>query len=203
MTSDLLQSTSGPDDTRQRLIEAALRLFSEIGYARTTTRAIAAAAGVNEVTLFRHFGSKKQLFSACVASFNTEGFAATFEQRLTGDYARDVLMMAQGQIADMVSGFELVRLLLCDAQEIPELQEIIAAGAQGNRTLIADYFRRQVAVGVVRSDLDPEALGLTFESLFSWPVFIEKVLVTGRSSEPLTGQLLAGLVAIFVRGTIQ
>lgn len=49
------------DPTRARLLEAALELLLERGYRGATTRAIAQRAGVNEVTLFRHFGSKRAL----------------------------------------------------------------------------------------------------------------------------------------------
>jgi AcrR family transcriptional regulator len=48
-------------DVRQRLMEAALRVFEESGSRGATTRRIAAEAGVNEITLFRHFGSKGAL----------------------------------------------------------------------------------------------------------------------------------------------
>ncbi|BEH01834.1 hypothetical protein brsh051_11150 [Brooklawnia propionicigenes] len=47
--------------TRQRLAEAALALFETQGYEETTTAQIAAAAGVSEMTLFRHFRSKDRL----------------------------------------------------------------------------------------------------------------------------------------------
>lgn len=49
---------------RQRLINAAFQLFSSQGVAATTTRQVADLAGVNEVTLFRQFGSKHGLLSA-------------------------------------------------------------------------------------------------------------------------------------------
>ena len=45
------------------ILEAARRTFAEKGYARTTTREIAARAGVAEVLLFRRFGSKAKLFA--------------------------------------------------------------------------------------------------------------------------------------------
>ncbi len=47
---------------RDRIIEAAYKLFSERGYHGTTTREIARAASVSEVTLFRIFGTKEALF---------------------------------------------------------------------------------------------------------------------------------------------
>jgi AcrR family transcriptional regulator len=53
-----------PDKTREVILDAALEVFSQGGFAGATTRAISIKAGVNEVTLFRHFGSKKRLFKA-------------------------------------------------------------------------------------------------------------------------------------------
>ena len=49
-----------------RLLEAALEVIAREGYAGATTRQIAAEAGVNEVTLFRRFGSKRGLMMAAV-----------------------------------------------------------------------------------------------------------------------------------------
>ena len=47
--------------TRARLMVAAFELFSRQGYEQTTVAQIAAAAGVTEMTFYRHFGSKVQL----------------------------------------------------------------------------------------------------------------------------------------------
>ena len=57
-------SDTRPDqrgDTRDRLIDVTARLFAESGYHGTTTRRIAQEADLNEVTVFRHFGSKDAL----------------------------------------------------------------------------------------------------------------------------------------------
>lgn len=48
-------------DVRAQVLDAALRMVNEHGWQGATTRRIAEAAGVNEVTLFRHFGSKETL----------------------------------------------------------------------------------------------------------------------------------------------
>lgn len=48
-------------DTRSLILDAALDVFADGGSRAATTRRIAAAAGVNEVTLFRHFGTKEAL----------------------------------------------------------------------------------------------------------------------------------------------
>lgn len=52
--------------TEDRILDAAARIFEEVGFRETTTRRIATEAGVNEVTLFRHFGSKEQLLMRAV-----------------------------------------------------------------------------------------------------------------------------------------
>ena len=54
----------GASDTHRRLLEAATRVFARSGLEGATTREIAREAGVNEVTLFRHFQSKENLLSA-------------------------------------------------------------------------------------------------------------------------------------------
>ena len=58
--------TRSGDQTRSRLLEAAAIAFSRGGYHGTTTAEIAAAAGVSEPTLFKHFGSKQALLTAAL-----------------------------------------------------------------------------------------------------------------------------------------
>jgi AcrR family transcriptional regulator len=70
-------------EVREQLLATAEKLFSERGYGATTTRDIAAAAGIAESALFRHFGSKANLMSeAVVAPFATflEEFTATWQR---------------------------------------------------------------------------------------------------------------------------
>lgn len=52
--------------TEERILDAAARVFEEVGFREATTRRIADEAGVNEVTLFRHFRSKERLLIAAV-----------------------------------------------------------------------------------------------------------------------------------------
>jgi len=53
-------------ERRKRLLDCALVLFSEQGYARATTVQLARAAGVTEPIIYRHFPSKKALFIALI-----------------------------------------------------------------------------------------------------------------------------------------
>ena len=56
-------STGSADLTRQRLIRAALELFTTRGYHDTTTAQIAKKAGIAEGTIYKHFSSKQHLLN--------------------------------------------------------------------------------------------------------------------------------------------
>lgn len=49
--------------TRERIMDAALKEFSEKGYARAKTKDIAERSGLSEMTLFRRFKTKENLFN--------------------------------------------------------------------------------------------------------------------------------------------
>ena len=50
------------EDRQKQILESALNVFIEKGYNGSTTQEIANAAGISEVTLFRHFSSKQEIF---------------------------------------------------------------------------------------------------------------------------------------------
>jgi len=192
---------SSPEDTRQRILTAAMQLFGQVGYAQATTHAIARAAGVNEVTLFRLFGSKKLLLGACIAARNATGFSASFETDLTGDYPQDILHMAHLQIQDTRANQDVLRLLLCDARTIPELRQALLAGGRANLARLVAYFQRQIDHGVIRSDLPAEALASAFDSLFSTTVLFENLFQDSLAPQLPAEQAIQPLVDLFVRGT--
>jgi AcrR family transcriptional regulator len=191
------------EDSRQRILHAATQLFGEVGYAQATTRLIAEVAGVNEVTLFRLFGNKKALLMACIDAHNAAGFAATFEEDLSGDYAADILSMAQRQVADMIANVEILRMLLCDARNIPELRMELLAGGRSNLDRLSRYFQGRIDAGIVRQELPSEALAISFDSLFSSSILFEYVFQDTLSPRMTMDALLLPLVDLFVRGTQQ
>ncbi|HEY7487988.1 MAG TPA: TetR family transcriptional regulator [Streptosporangiaceae bacterium] len=81
--------------TRQRLLDAARRLFAEHGYDHVTVRMIAAAAGANVALINRYFGSKSELFGEVLAGEPTvrkviEGDPAGLPRRLAEHVVRQI-----------------------------------------------------------------------------------------------------------------
>lgn len=59
-------------ETRRRIVEALVALHREVGPARTTISAVAERAGVERLTVYRHFADERAMFEACSAHFATE-----------------------------------------------------------------------------------------------------------------------------------
>jgi TetR/AcrR family transcriptional regulator len=67
---------------RAQLIEIAVGLFSQRGFEGTTTKAIAAAAGVSEGVIFQHFATKEELYSAILDYKAKESGTGEWEEQL-------------------------------------------------------------------------------------------------------------------------
>lgn len=67
-TKDRERISTPPEDTRDRLLRAAIKLFSEHGYEGATLRAICQKAGVNLALVKYHYGDKLALYRAVVRS---------------------------------------------------------------------------------------------------------------------------------------
>ena len=66
---ELKKRAERQDGTRQRIVEAAVRLHTTVGPARTSISAIAEEAGVERHTVYRHFPDDRSLFLACSGQY--------------------------------------------------------------------------------------------------------------------------------------
>ncbi len=137
-------------DTRNRILAAALELFSECGFSGATMDAVALKAKANKQRIYAYFGSKQQLFEAVVLKL----FA-------------DVDLFAGNEMADcpppdltrrLLDGFmkvhtahpEFWRLLAwCNLDNGVQAEKLIDARTHEN-TMIRDIFERGVNTGVIR-----------------------------------------------------
>jgi AcrR family transcriptional regulator len=82
------QELSRPENTKAHLMDASLRLFAKNGYAATSVKEIADAAGVNISLVSYHFGGKEGLYKACLESY-VNGKLAFTEQTLQPPTSKD------------------------------------------------------------------------------------------------------------------
>ena len=103
----------------EQIVEAALQVMLAQGYAGATTRAIAAAAGINEGTRFRRFGSKENLLKAVVEEQARRFSAAGITY--TGDVAADLGQVVQFYEELMQSRGRVIAMLIHEIPLQPEL----------------------------------------------------------------------------------
>src|SRR5689334_3145615 len=107
---------------RDQILTAAVRVYAEVGYRGATTRRIAAEAGVNEITLFRHFGSKDALLYEAINQVgHGSASAAPTLPDLPGDPMVDLLGWARNHLADLRARRSLIRTCLAEIEERPEV----------------------------------------------------------------------------------
>jgi AcrR family transcriptional regulator len=105
-----------------RILEAVLDVWTEEGYAGATTRKVAEAAGVSEVTLFRRFGDKVELFKAALALEAAAFTQAAIEH--TGDLQADLTRIVETYDSLLSRRGRLIVDFLLEAPRREELRTI-------------------------------------------------------------------------------
>jgi AcrR family transcriptional regulator len=157
------------EETRSRIFAATRQLLAKKGRRGTTTREIAELAGVNEATLFRHFGNKDALIEACIIHYCPANVLEELVPSLSGDVADDLRKVALLMVDEM----ERLRDLILAT--IAEEEQWAAAGDAAWRapSMILDVLKQFMARRVESGELegDPTLLARFFMgTLFSYVV---------------------------------
>jgi AcrR family transcriptional regulator len=187
------------DLTRQRILDAAERVFSRDGFQGATTREIAREAQVNEVTLFRHFRTRDELLretilSRTIAPEDLVGPEGSWKNDLSGQleqYVRKYYAMLMEREA-------LVRAVVGEGRLLhPAVREAILEKMAPVRAALIEQLRPVQEAGCIRPDVD---LGCAVDIL-------RDAVHTGmlRHTAYGTGDYsvdtyLRSLVAIFIQG---
>lgn len=166
------------EQTRRRLLEAAIELFAELGYERASTRAIATHAGVSLPALQYYFGGKEGLHRAC-AEYITEDVRTRLGPAT--DRVRQALSRRDLGRAELL---ELLRAVVEPfleglATERPESWALFFARAQGEHSAGFDAIFQQIGGRLLA--LVTEIIGRILGRPPSGPeVAIRAVIVVGQ-----------------------
>jgi AcrR family transcriptional regulator len=153
-------------DTHDKILEVACRIFAEAGYHGTTTRRIAQEAGVNEVTVFRHFGSKDALLREALS-----GTGRRTRPLLAPDAEDPAAELYRWSLAVFYHYYEhrnLIRRLMGEMVERQELGACVAEDSGHEFSLLVAFFRGLQARGLTVADLCVEAAaGMLLSSLLT------------------------------------
>lgn len=190
--------------TKDRILAAGLRLFSEKGYLGATTREIAKEAGIAEVTLFRHFPSKESILEEII---KRHSFLPALRDLLPEirhlQFEDAIRSIARSFLETLQARKDMIKIMQSEVHRYPDqVRQIHTTYIAQLYETLASYFSDMQRAGVAR-DLDAELAGRALLGMiFSY--FNTQVLLYDRRLDPEeTDQAIGQFVDIFLRGTLK
>jgi len=115
------QKRLGRAERHERIVDAALASFSRHGYRGATTRHLARAARITEVTLFRHFPTKEMLFGAVLDKYSILPIlrAELMQPSQRGDARATVRYLGRKFLGILEKRRDIIRLMLSESVTNP------------------------------------------------------------------------------------
>ena len=190
---------------REQIIDVAIRLFSEKGFRGTTTKEIALAAGVNEAIIFRHFSTKRDLYSAILDRkfSHSQAVEATVDLAMARKDDRAVFETIASHILDQHDEDDAFMRLLCySALERHELAEMFHRNqVTYYYKYLAGYIKTRVSDGAFRK-VDPMTTVRAFIGMVLYHAQMNRFYGTGlinisnrQAAQRFTDLCFTGIVA--------
>ena len=170
---ELKSRAARQEATRQRIVEAAVELHEEIGPARTSISAIAERAGVERLTVYRHFATEGEIYQACSARFNElhpfPDFAAW--EAIDDPFAR--LSLGLTELYRYFADSErMMAAVIRDAPSTPAMHETFARYQQGFRAMFELLIAGFAASGIPAERVQlPIRLAVDFRT---WQIMVRE-----------------------------
>ncbi len=189
--------------TRQALLDAALVVFSQKGYAAARLEDVAEHAGVSRGAIYWHFHSKAELYTTLVGESQARANQVVMRAIAQGGGILETHRRVMVSLLALLEEDETYRavheLMVFKTEMTPELKEGIRIKAAVFRSIeerIAVTLREGIAAGVVRADLDPligarAALAYINGIIFTW--LVDPKAFSLREAAP-------ALVDVYIRG---
>ncbi|MGE5893688.1 MAG: TetR/AcrR family transcriptional regulator [bacterium] len=193
-----------PSVTKDRLLESALKLISHKGYLGTTTREIARTAGVTELTLFRHFGSKERLFEELLGRHT---FLPTLRELLPKleplSYEEALRTIATRFLMSLKELKPMVKIMHSEINLYPvKIRKVYNQFISETRGVLAGYFESLQSRGILREFSSALAAQAFFGMLFSY--FRHEEIVKGiKIPKKKMERDVQQFADIFIRGTLR
>lgn len=187
-------------ERREELLRAAARVYARHGYRGSTTRRIADEAGVNEVTIFRQFGSKDALIHEAIAT--CAGGPEIPELPSTPvDPMTELTTWSEGVIQHLRGTRAMIRRCMSEQEEHPQLGNSSNATPLRASTQLRTYLTRLRQQGLVESDFDVKAaaamlMGALFSDAMGRDVMPEFFPATSTKVAALYTQLLLRAIGV-------
>jgi AcrR family transcriptional regulator len=139
--------------SKEKILGAAARVYAELGFRGATTRRIADVAGVNEVTIFRIFGSKAKLMAEAVRPRLSDG-EITHLPADPRDPEAELTAWIVAQLGFLRARRGLIRRTMGDLEKGPAFSQCAGEGATPALGELKRYLASLTAAGLITPDRD-------------------------------------------------
>jgi AcrR family transcriptional regulator len=153
-------------DARDRILQAAAHVYAESGFRGATTRRIAAEAGVNEVTLFRIFGSKTALLDE-VLQAGASHIPVTRLPEVPADPLRELTLWCGAHLEHLRASRALTRKMMSELEERPAIAPCAGSGPTCAALELRGYLERLARAGLAPAGDPTAAVAMLLGTLFS------------------------------------
>jgi TetR/AcrR family transcriptional regulator len=187
-------------DTRQQILNAALKRFAEKGYAGTSVQEIVDAARVTKPSLYYYFQNKADLYCALVDWAQEERYRLMGEAAARGKNLTEQLMEICAVLFEFIRDHrDLTRLAFATAfaarGEVPEEAEC-SRKARRNFEFIKSLIKQAAAKGELSRDFDAQEMAMGFVGMMHLHIMAYLIKLYGapnrRTARRLVGLFLAG-----------
>lgn len=148
-----------PVNRRMQILEAAVKVFPEKGYQKTTIQDIAREAGISTSAIYQYFSGKEDLFLALTERISFLDFVEDISVRLKAENVIDIedlrqtlLELAEAFLDAHHPNIEVTRLFFAEARRFPE----VGAFYCKNLILPVENYLRQYLEGLIQQDVLPK-----------------------------------------------
>jgi len=153
------------DSVKEKIVVSTLKLISEKGYKSTTTRNIAEEAGVNEVTIFRCFGSKKDIVLYALKELELlKPVNEKILDKCIWNLKEDLIMLAHEYHKNFTEEKAKIMMGLRSPEIFEEVKEYLMKIPKGFKEVLIKYFEKMYEKGLLNTD-NFELLAFAFMSL--------------------------------------
>lgn len=161
--------------TREKIIDAATILIADKGFKETTTRDIATASGLSEMSVFRHFGSKKAILMAIIQHYSFEyPIENGLKEQLTWELEHDILLLAKMQYEFNLKNEKAILIRFKESRKLVEYGIDVKENPTRLKNFLIEYFDEMYRRGKIIKE-DNEKLAIHFMS-FNFGLFCNKMM---------------------------
>lgn len=187
-------------DTRQTILQTALKQFAEKGYAGTSVQEIVDAARVTKPTLYYHFQNKADLFGSLVGWAHEERHRLMLQAvARSADLTQQLIEICAVSFEFIQTNRELMRLAFATAfaagGEVPAEAQCLKRGKR-SFDFVHDLMKQAAARGELSREFDPEEMTMSFMGVMNFHVMVFLI----GADYPLNRRTAQRIVELFLAG---